>query len=616
MRLARIERSVQLASSIDAVWPLVIDTDRLNRLLDLQPVRYRPIDTTASATGTAARYIAETTLAGLHVAYEEMPFEWSYKKEFGVRRRFLEGPLERLEMRWKLSPGQPEAGGFEGGSTLSVTFEAVPKSPLLYPLAWIGGQQTVGDLIKLGRAIDQYVQGAAENPFALPVSTSDPALIERGAAELARAGVSKSLVDRLARHLASAADADCVRMRPYDLADIWNEDRRAVLVACLHAVPAGLLELRWSIVCPSCRTSAAQVEALEDVATTGHCQLCDIAFDLDLDRAVEATFIPHPSVRTVPPMMFCIGGPARTPHVLSQINVEPGERGQLTAPSSDGRYRIFARGGARTTVSVDERGAESASLELDGEQLSPPDIHVRPDAAIHVKNVGPGARHFKLERLEYASAAATAHELSLLSEFRTLFSGQLLKRGTPLKVARAAILFTDLTGSTALYNAVGDAAAFRLVDDHFDVLRGAITECGGTVIKTMGDAIMAAFPDATACVRAAVLCLERFEAFRAEREHGDLVFLKLGLFAGACYVVTANGVLDYFGQTVNVASRLQHLAESSEIVVEQAELEHVPAELRASLIVSPAFETRVKGVDRALHVVRAKLASRAANAAE
>jgi class 3 adenylate cyclase len=604
MRLAQIDKSVQLASSVEDVWPLIIDTDRLNRLLDLAPVRYTPVK---EGSGSAARYLAETTLAGFQVVYEELPFEWAYRREFGVRRRFIQGPLERLELRWKLSPGRPDLGGYEGGSTLSVRFEAVPKSPILYPVAWLGGQQTVGDLLKLGRAIDAYVQGSATNPFALPVSASNRELAERGVSDIEKAGVDKAIAALLRHHVLEAADADCVRMRPYELADQWEQDRRAVLTAFLHSVPAGLLELRWSIVCPSCRTSAAQVEALEDVPADGHCQLCDIAFELDLDRAVEVTFIPHASVRTVPPMLFCIGGPARTPHVFSQVNIDRGATGTLIAPPDPGRYRLFARGGARSSLHVSPEGSESGTVTYADDKLTPPEVHVRPGGDVRIENRGDDARHVKLERLEYGSAAATAHDLALVPEFRTLFSGQLLKRGTPLKVSRTAILFTDLTGSTALYNAVGDAAAFRLVDDHFDVLRRAIGETGGTVVKTMGDAVMAGFPDVGSCIRGAIASLEHFERFRGEQEHGELVHLKLGLFSGACYVVTANGALDYFGQTVNVASRLQHLAESGEIVLEEPELARLDEAVRAALEISPVFEARVKGVDRVLRVVRAKV---------
>ena len=57
-----------------------------------------------------------------------------------------------------------------------------------------------------------------------------------------------------------------------------------------------------------------------------------------------------------------------------------------------------------------------------------------------------------------------------------------------------------------------------------------------------------------ACVRGAVQCLYAFEEFRKTHEHGQDTGIKLGLFTGACYVVTANDTIDYFGQTVNCAS--------------------------------------------------------------
>jgi adenylate cyclase len=209
----------------------------------------------------------------------------------------------------------------------------------------------------------------------------------------------------------------------------------------------------------------------------------------------------------------------------------------------------------------------------------------------------------KVERLEYASRASTAHFVSTMEEFRGVFGADLLKRATPLKVARVSLLFSDLTGSTALYALVGDAAAFRFVDDHFDVLREVIAKHEGTVVKTMGDAIMASFASDAACVRCAHECLVRFEEFRKKAKHGDKTHIKLGLYSGPCYVISANGTTDYFGQTVNVASRLQHLAQSGEVVMRVEEAEHLrglPAEI------GPPESVRVKGVDHELRIVRAR----------
>ncbi|MBI4957167.1 MAG: hypothetical protein HY908_34455 [Myxococcales bacterium] len=598
-----VERSVRLAASPAEIWPLIIDTDRLNRLLGLKPVRYTPID----EPGSGARLLAETRLGGFHTVYEEQPYEWTYRKRFGVLRRFRGGPLAWMRVGWRLEPLAAEEGGAEAGTELAVTFEALPRLAVLRPIAWLNLRRAAAGMLALGRAIDAHVRDGAPSPFLKPVSPSDDAALARAHAALRERGVEETLAALLVGHVRDAADADCVKMRPYELADLWQRDRREVLVAFLHAVPAGLLVLSWAIVCPSCRTASQEVRSLEEVSTEGHCQLCDIAFELELDRAVEATFAPSPVVRTVPSQMFCIAGPARTPHVLTQAMVPAGGEARVEAPPEPGRYRFFVRGGARATVELVRDGPAEAAVAIDAAHVTPVEVALRPGGTLVVTNADAEGRHVKIEHLAYASAAATAHAVSTVPEFRAIFSRDLLKRGTPLKVARVAVLFTDLTGSTALYSAVGDAAAFRLVDDHFDVLREAVASAGGTVVKTMGDAVMASFPDDLDCVRGAVACLERFEAWRHAREHGALVGLKLGLYTGACYVVTANGILDYFGQTVNVAARLQHLAGSGEIVLERTTRAALPPELAGQLVAEDELDVRVKGVAEPIPIVKMRL---------
>jgi class 3 adenylate cyclase len=292
------------------------------------------------------------------------------------------------------------------------------------------------------------------------------------------------------------------------------------------------------------------------------------------------------------------------PHVLSQVVLEPEETKSLDGPTAPGRYRIFARGGASASVEVAEGAPGKVEATVEEGAVRPVDIRVSPGATIAVTNATREGRHVKLERLLYATDAATAHIVSTMPEFRSLFSSDLLKAGTPLKVSRAAILFSDLTGSTALYTKVGDAAAFRLVDDHFDLMRTIVAERGGSFVKTMGDAVMAAFADVDACAAAAIDALSRFEAFRMDRAHGEHVGIKLGINAGPCYVVTANGTLDYFGQTVNVASRVQHLASSGELVMAVDLFEELGATDKERVVTGERFEATVKGVERPLVLVR------------
>jgi class 3 adenylate cyclase len=593
--------SVDLASRLEDVWPLITDTDRTNRIIGVNAVTFRPIEVDATKR-TSARFVAETSASGFKLAYEEAPFEWSHGKRFSVVRTMRKGPLTKYALYWTL------AKNGESGTRVTVRLELVPKHWLLRPIAWLNARRVVASLTHLASSIDAHVRDRAPSPYLKPVSASHTAALDAAVSALKSAGLDAELAQRIGAFVRDASDADVVRIRPYELAEKWGLDRRTVLRAFLRAVPAGLVELRWGLICPSCLTASQQVRALDEISSEGHCQLCDISFELDLDKAVEATFLPHPAVRPVTEQLFCIGGPARTPHVLVQATLADGEVKDLDAPASEGRYRIFARGGSSATLEVADDASAEADVTIAADAVRPAIVRVRPGATLHAKDAAGDSRHVKIERIAFADLAATAHHVSNIGEFRTLFSSDLLKRGTPLKVARVAVLFSDLTGSTALYSAVGDAAAFRLVDDHFDVLRGTIEDCDGVVVKTMGDAVLATFTDANQCARAATAALVRFEQFRASHENGELVGIKLGMHAGACYVVTANGSLDYFGQTVNIASRVQHLAESGQIVMASDLYEALPAADRDALRVREVFKARVKGVSEPLSLVRVALA--------
>jgi class 3 adenylate cyclase len=607
MRAIVVTRSMQLASPVERVWPLLSDTDRFNRLTGVRDVRFRPIE---EGNSTSARYLAETRAGGFRLVYEEFPVEWSHERSFGVERRMRGGPVRSYSWRCKLETTRAtdRPGALEGGTRATVRMEITPSSRVFAPVAWVNARIFTAKFAAMGARIDAHVLEGAASPYVKPVSPSNADAGAAAVKRLKKDGVDAPLADALGTLVLDGADADVVRMRPFALADAWRRPRREVLAAFLKAVPAGLVELRWGIVCPSCMTSSREARGLDEVSRKGHCQLCDIRFELDLDRAVEATFVPHPSVRRPPEATFCIGGPGRMPHVLVQASVDPGATRALDVPREPGRYRVFARGGAVATLEVDGDGGAAAHATIDGTAVQPVRLHARPGGALLVTSTCADARHVKIERLDFASAAATAHIVSTLAEFRTHFSSDLLKRGTPLKVARAAVLFSDLTGSTALYSRVGDAAAFRLVDDHFDLLRAVVAEHEGVLVKTMGDAVMAAFVDVAQCARAAVDALRRFEKFRAKAPHGDHVGLKLGLYAGPCYVVTANGALDYFGQTVNVASRVQHLAESGEIVMPADVVADLAPADRAGLAQKEYLRARVKGFEGELALVRLELA--------
>jgi len=139
--------------------------------------------------------------------------------------------------------------------------------------------------------------------------------------------------------------------------------------------------------------------------------------------------------------------------------------------------------------------------------------------------------------------------------------GLFLRPGDEAGVSQVALLFSDLQGSTALYERVGDAVAFNMVREHFALLASIVRDHDGAVVKTIGDAVMASFGDPANAVKAAL-------AMQARIADQELV-LKLGVHVGPSVVVNLNDRLDYFGSTVNTAARLQGQSHGGDVVLSE-----------------------------------------------
>ncbi len=588
MKPVVVERSVACVSAPHALWCVITDTERLNRAIGLGPIELRDND-----DRSAARYLVSTVSGGFPLQYEERPYEWVENERFRVRRVVRRGAAKTIDNDFSLGlrPG--------GGTDVTIRIVVEPRYVLLAPFIRVQVRRFVdriaAELTRLDRAL---ADGRAD---ALDHATSrvHPGRLE-SAMERLRAGLpeaQREVARRLREVVVEEPDTVVDRIRPYELADAWELDRRVVLATCLRAVEAGLLELSWDLICPSCVTAADRLRSLETVGESGHCQLCDITFDLSLDEAVEATFRPSAGLRRVDAGPYCVGGPARTPHVVTQAIIAADGEATLKGPRAVGPYQLFLRGGARASLTVREGGAAQVAVEVTPETTTLGEHVIAPGAEVLVRQRRGTERHVKIERVGWTSRAASAAAVATLPEFRRSFSGEVLRKGVSLKVGRVALLFTDLTASTQLYRDVGDAGAFDVVQEHFTLLEQLIAHHRGAVVKTMGDAVMAVFGSESDAIEAALACQRAFADFRARYRVAERCYLKIGLMAGPCYAVTANDLLDYFGQTVNVTARLQAAARAGEIVMTEAAWRAEGAALLAGHAVEP-FEADLKGVGR------------------
>jgi class 3 adenylate cyclase len=131
-------------------------------------------------------------------------------------------------------------------------------------------------------------------------------------------------------------------------------------------------------------------------------------------------------------------------------------------------------------------------------------------------------------------------------------------------------LFTDIKGSTALYERLGDARAFALVKEHFRIMERIVKERNGGIVKTIGDAVMAVFIDPREALRCAVDMIGAFDDMEVAKRLRNEIVIKVGIHCGPCIAVTLNERLDYFGTTVNIAARVQGLSDGRDIMASQA----------------------------------------------
>ncbi len=530
----------------------------------------------------------------------------------------------------------PSHAGSAGAPVRSVTATAGESAP-------------VGSLAQIEPGTS--APGTASPSSTTPLAYSAPRtafFLGTGWSAMRRSGVHPGLIEHMQRHLLEAPDEDVLKMRPFELGDRWGTDRRETLAAFLYATTAGLVEMSWDVLCPNCRLSKASFGSLAGVQGEAHCDSCNITFDAAFDRQVEVRFTVATSIGEIADRRFCSGGPMTLPHVVAQVVLAPGETRSVSVSLEPGAYRARsqqsaiaavidvseatepdgATNGARPSVRpelVEERGSTRAPLSLPkgsprtDEVAKPLRITVSSDAlrppllgadagsvCLEICCETPIAATVSIERPEWPETAATAALVGTLHEFRDLFGSEALAPGLQLAVQRLGFLFTDLTGSTALYEAVGQARAFRLVQDHFEVLGREIVAHKGALVKTIGDAVMATFPTGADAFDAALAMQRALRRVDTGGAADPARLLKVGVHEGPCIAVGANGRLDYFGTTVNVAARIQAEARGGEVLASADVLADptIQERLQAEGLLSVEAEVRLRGIREPVRVYR------------
>ncbi|PRQ06665.1 adenylate/guanylate cyclase domain-containing protein [Enhygromyxa salina] len=543
----------EVDAPIASMWPLLIDTSRFNRALGLTEMNYEERD---------GRLHGTVINGGFRQTWVEVPWQWIHGHHMEAVRDYSEGFGRWVRAIYEVT--EVRESSFE----LLVYFGWIPRG-------WLGEKILAFAFPKLGedygRLLAELATAARQAKVSPRFEVSRPSLDEAsearlavGVRELISAELPAPLVRQLAAHLRSADDLDLARIQPKVLARRWGADTRTLLRVALHATRVGLLDLSWDIVCPHCRGTREEHASLSRVPGESRCEVCEIDFDTRSEVSVEVSFRVNPAIRKVGLHAWCAAEPSHREHILVQLRLAPDERRRVTLTVGEGLFRLRGSEGATTMLDLSP-AADPAPLawtptNSGGEHSRAP----RPILELHNDRDQP--IDFVLERARWSDEAVRPGDLLSLREFRDIFSADYLAADVQLAVGMQTLLFTDMVGSTRFYATRGDAEAFVQVRRHFAEIFEVVAAQDGVVVKTIGDAVMAAFVDAASAVRAAHAIQRRFPASREDLD----IRVRVSLNRGSCIAVRFNTEIDYFGNAVNLAAKLQGSAGAGQVTFSTA----------------------------------------------
>ncbi|MFZ0115872.1 MAG: adenylate/guanylate cyclase domain-containing protein, partial [Xanthobacteraceae bacterium] len=404
-------------------------------------------------------------------------------------------------------------------------------------------------------------------------------------------GDAVAMLERLVR---DAPDHALIKINALDLAAKEGLDEERVIAALLNAVGLGILEMSWNVMCPSCAGVLSANKSLKTLNRAQYnCAFCAAGYETTLDNLVEVTFTVSPRVRRIaahspdelPATEYyrqifwssAIDLPADLEKLLGEVTLE-----SIDLPAGE-RAILSLQLPLGTLITFDPVTHSAQFLDVKGQETSERQnlsmVFNKVPAPVETVALRPGPLRLSLENrtdsrvlpaiwvanqtlddlLKRRKPVLTAKRLLTNQTFRDIYRTDTLAINQRLKILSLTFLFSDLKDSTALYDRVGDLVAFDLVNEHFRLLQAIVASEKGAVVKTIGDAVMATFATPDRAVAAAIRMREAMSDLAAQRQHQGLL-LKIGIHEGPCLAVTLNEQQDYFGQTVNIASRVQGLA--------------------------------------------------------
>jgi hypothetical protein len=390
-------------------------------------------------------------------------------------------------------------------------------------------------------------------------------------------------------------------IQPAVLASEGGFDEDDVLAELLYATSVGLVAMRFAPECVQCGSAVMDTDMLGRVPNRASCAGCNAPNVIDSLEKIKVLFLLNsdvlyilaenfactPSAESMSHTKVFAAVPATATGSGFSYSIGTGQETEIAPGLEPGKYRmhcpvaktdnylVVRRKSNETEKPVTLRfkvsdlvckhpmGRDKAVLTVPHGRIQ---FDVLPDTksffVLWIQNDADEKKLLYLpqdERDLYTPSSKVMHH----PIFNALFQEQqvvAVPKDIFFSISNVVLVFTDIVDSTRLYTNLGDGEAFRLVRKQFQILFSAFIKRGGRVVKTIGDAVMASFTTGRGALLGVADAMELLPTIGRRPDNQQYIEIRVGVHCGKATVVPLNGVNDYFGQTTNIAARVQSVA--------------------------------------------------------
>ena len=519
-----------LPVTVSEIWPILIDTSRMNSEMGFPPRVEKEVD--------GENHVSTKTL-GKKEEWIEKPWVWVHEKEIQQHRIFQRGWM--TEHRGVVRVEEKS----DGTCLVQVFFRWNFPNIFHY-------------------ALFSLVPKSLEKGFGTILMAKSKFILQNRM-EKKRSGIpqlpDQSAYEMLKNYFLTGDMLDLDRIHAKELAERFGLPLNDVLKVCVRMVKDGDLTLSWDVICPHCRSARGESNSIAGLSENNSCEPCGTIFGIDQEESIEVVFHVSPKLRNIQKVVFCAAEPAKKKHIKLHQDFAPGVTKKFQMHLPDGTYRLRAKNSNQSVYIDLKTGDSRKEFAWDGSDAER--ITCNNNFSFTLSNRNTKTESFTLEEAWWFKDRLLSGEALSNPLIREIFSEDHLQVGLKLNVGTQVILFTDIVGSTPLYKNLGDALSLKAVQSHYKEVSEIIQKHDGVIVKYIGDAVMAAFLDLEKAMLCSVEIHKKFSSDRADTP----IRLRASFHEGKVLCANMNVGLDYFGNTVNQAAKIQKYANAHEIAV-------------------------------------------------